>query len=92
MKDSLDKIATSQGGGNLFGSGVGNASLLDKRFIPLLDESIEQTLDRSSHETRKRLILQRVAQLTETNVPKSVVGETGVTKFKPKSSDRFRLL
>ena len=80
MKDSLDKITSSFGGGH--------PSLLDKRIIPVFDDAKEDF----SPESKKRLMLQRVAQLSEADAPKSVVGDTGVTKFRPKSRDRFKLL
>ena len=80
MKDSLDKINISLGGGQ--------PPLLDKRVIPVFDDAMEE----HSPESKKRLMLQRVAQLSEADAPKSVVGDSGVTKFRPSSHDRFKLL
>lgn len=80
MKDSLDKINLSLGGGH--------PPLLDKRIIPVFDDAKEE----HSPESKKRLMLQRVAQLSEADVPKSVVGDSGVTKLRPSSQDRFKLL
>ena len=89
MKDSLDKIAVNSG------SLIRAPALLDKRLIPVLDDAIAMEGHQYSPESKKRLMLQRVAQLSEADVPKAVVGDSEfVTTYRSwtKSRDRFKLL
>ena len=91
MKDSLDKLANSQGSKIFVG---GSPSLFfDKRFIKLIDDPANIGNDDYyvNQDSRKRLILQRIAQLSEADGPRAFLNENSATQFRPSSQDRFRL-